>query len=72
MRAVVVFSGSGPIPILSSFVSIDEFHLINKWNVKGSENSLPLKSLSINVKTCPFTITLTLTLIVTHFFLDKK
>ena len=35
MKAVIVFTGTGPILILSSYPSIDDPHFINKLKAKG-------------------------------------
>jgi len=35
MKAVIVFTGSGPILILTSYASIDDPNFVNKLNAKG-------------------------------------
>lgn len=43
MKAVIVFTGSGPILILTSFLSIDDSNFINKLKAKGIKKFIALE-----------------------------
>jgi hypothetical protein len=44
MKVVVIFTGSGPILILTSYTSIDDPNFVNKLNAKGIKKFISFHS----------------------------